>query len=162
MRTILQKSSYERLIGQTVYIEENLKSIQETLLSSKLITSRNVIDCYFKKYIRKVEALFETITVVDDKETRLSSIPFIVLDSSFTLADSNNRVYYCHMTYDNTWDENRSIHQIHFLSETGLKLLLKEEGAKATVNMGSGYMEHKIRSIRIEGGRDENCICVRS
>ncbi len=160
MRTILQKASYERLIGQTVYIEENIKSIEETLLSSKLITSRDDFRYFFKRYIRKVEALFKSITVVDDKEKRLNSIPFIVLDSSFTLTDAKNRVYYCHMTYDNTWDGNRRIHQIHFLSETGLMLLLREEGSKATVNLGSGYLEHRISSIRIEGGRNENRICI--
>jgi transcription elongation GreA/GreB family factor len=148
MRTILQRSSYEKLIGQTVYIEENTPSIQETLDRSKILNSKTDAKLYFEKYIKKVETLFENITVVDDNE-RQNRIPFVVLDSSFTLRDSNDRVYYCHLIYDNTWGGNRNLHQIYFLSETGMALLLKAEGNSVSVNMGNGYSEHKISSIRI-------------
>jgi transcription elongation GreA/GreB family factor len=148
MRTILQRSSYEKLIGQTVYIEENTPSIQETLVRSKILNSKTDAKLYFEKYIKKVETLFENITVVDDNE-RQNRIPFVVLDSSFTLRDSNDRVYYCHLIYDNTWGGNRNLHQIYFLSETGMALLLKAEGNSVSVNMGNGYNEHKISSIRI-------------
>jgi transcription elongation GreA/GreB family factor len=148
MRTILQRSSYEKLIGQTVYIEENTPSIQETLVRSKILNSKTDAKLYFEKYIKKVETLFENITVVDDNE-RQNRIPFVVLDSSFTLRDSNDRVYYCHLIYDNTWGGNRNLHQIYFLSETGMALLLKAEGNSVSVNMGNGYSEHKISSIRI-------------
>ena len=148
MRTILQRSSYEKLIGQTVYIEENTASIQETLVRSKILNSKTDAKLYFEKYIKKVETLLENITVVDDNE-RQNRIPFVVLDSSFTLRDSNDRVYYCHLIYDNTWGGNRNLHQIYFLSETGMALLLKAEGNSVSVNMGNGYNEHKISSIRI-------------
>lgn len=148
MGTIIQRSSYEKLIGETVYIEENMPSIQETLVKSKILTSKTDARLYFEKYIKKVEALFEDITVVDDNE-RLNRIPFVVLDSSFTLRDSNDRVYYCHLIYDNTWGGNRHLHEIYFLSETGMTLLLKEEGSTVTLNMGNGYLEHTISSIRI-------------
>jgi len=148
MRTILQRSSYEKLIGQTVYIEENIPNIQDAIEKSKMLTSKTDAKLYFEKYIKKIEALFENITVVDDNE-RQNRIPFVVLDSSFTLRDSNDRVYYCHLIYDNTWGGNRNLHQIYFLSETGMALLLKAEGNSVSVNMGNGYSEHKISSIRI-------------
>lgn len=148
MRIILQRSSYEKLIGQTVYIEENMPGIQETLVRSKILTSKTDAKIYFEKYIKKLEALFEEITIVDDKD-RSNRIPFVVLDSSFTLRDINNRVYYCVLTCDNTWRGNSNLHQIYFLSETGMTLLLKSEGDSVSVNMGNGYHEHKISSIRI-------------
>lgn len=148
MKTLLQKSSYEKLIGQTVYIEENMPSIQETLVESKILTSETDARLYFEKYIKKVEALFQNITIVDYHE-RINRIPFVVLESSFTLRDSNDRVYYCRLIHDNTWGGNRHLHEIYFLSEIGMTLLLKAEESTVTLNMGIGYLEHKISSIRI-------------
>lgn len=127
MRTILQRSSYEKLIGQTVYIEENLSNIQESLVKNKILTSKESAEFFFSNYIKKVESLFEETTVVDE-EDRLNRIPFVVLESSFTLSDIKNKVYYCHLTHDITWDRNRNLHQLYFLSEAGLTLLSKQEG----------------------------------
>lgn len=148
MSIVLQKTSYEKMIGQTVYIEENMPHIQETLVKSKMLNSKTDVQLYFEKYIKKVEALFEEIVAIDGFD-RSNRIPFIVLDSSFTLRDAKNRVYYCHLSYDNTWNGKENLRQIYFLSETGLILLSKEEGSLVNVNMGHGYIEHKISSIRI-------------
>jgi transcription elongation GreA/GreB family factor len=148
MNTTLQRLSYEKLIGQIVYIEENLSSILEDLIRSGILPSKTEAQIYFEKYIKKVEAMFEGITIVDDKDCP-NRIPFVVLDSSFTLRDINNRVYYSHLTYENVWGGIGNLYQIYFLSEAGIALLLKAEGDSISVNMGSGYLEHKISSIRI-------------
>jgi hypothetical protein len=148
MSTVIQRTSYEKLIGQTVYIEENMPAIQEAAFGSRLMTSRAAIRLYFEKYINKVEALFRDVTVVDDSDG-LNRIPFIVLGSSFTLRDRDRRVYYCHLTHDNTWEDSRNLRQLYFLSETGFSLLMREEGAVAAVNMGSGRLEHQVGPISI-------------
>jgi hypothetical protein len=148
MRTILQRESYEKLIGQIVYIEENMQNFQDALIKSKLLATRTDARLYFENYIKKVEALFEDISITMDRE-RQNRIPFIVLGSSFTLCDINNRVYYCHLAYDNLTGESRSLHQIYFLSEAGITLLSKSDGSTVTVNMGKGYLRHKISSVRI-------------
>jgi len=148
MEAFLQKSSYEKLILQMVYIEENTEAIQEAIMESGLGTSKADIELYFEKYIKRIEALLKEIHIAGHGE-RLNRLPFVVLDSSFTLRDANNKVYYCHLSNDNNWEENRNLHQIYFLSETGLTLLLKKEGRSVHVDMGNGHMEHTISSIRI-------------
>jgi hypothetical protein len=148
MQAFLQKTSYEKLIRQMVYIEENMQEIQDAIIQSGIGTSAADVRLFFEKYIERTEALIRE-TAVTDRGERLNRIPFIVLDSSFTLRSADNRTFYCHLTSDNEWEGKKSLLKIYFLSETGLSLLLKKENGTVNVNLGSGYMDHGISSVRI-------------
>ncbi|MDD5016517.1 MAG: hypothetical protein PHO15_00280 [Eubacteriales bacterium] len=153
MKILLHKSSYEKLIKQVLYIEENMDGLLDTCLRNEDFSSAEKARRFFMNYINRIESLFKELQVVDNMKTQIDSqvnlLPFIVVDSHFTLSDKENRRYFCHLSYDNIWDRKNPTVQLFFLSETGLRLLSKEGGHTVYVDIGLGASKYTISSIRI-------------
>lgn len=153
MKVILSKTGYEQLIKQLIIVEENINDITNVIIQNGIFHTKSEGLQFFKKYIRKVETLFEELEVVKDMDfrsrTKANLLPFIVLGCHFTLCDETERRYYCHVCSDNTWDRKSPYIPIYYLSKSGINLLSKETGESVYVDIGNGMKEYTINSIMI-------------
>lgn len=149
----MQRSAHEKLISQVLFIEENIDYMQDMGLENKAFSTKEDIRLFFNDYIKKTEMLFEEIYIDNSDHPKanehLNHLPFIVLDSWFTLCDKDNRFTYGYLSRDNVWDGRKDIYQLYFLSEAGLALLLKEVGSIVHINIGKGYADYKITSVKM-------------
>jgi hypothetical protein len=148
----LKKQSYEKLIRQLIFVEENRAEIISMLLNKKLFLSKTGIQKYLKGYIHAVESILADIVIVDeiqDFSNANTILPFIVIESNFTLADKNNINHYCHLASDIYEETAEIIQNIYTFSETGLELLMKEERSSCIIDLGNGLEEYTINSIRM-------------
>ena len=149
----LKKQPYEKLIQQLIFLEENSEDIKETLVSEKLFSSKSDVQKYLKGYINKIESVIGHVVIVNSADdfpaANKNSFPFIVIGSSFTLKDRNNNNYYCSLTSD-LYENAAGISQsIYAFSAFGFNLLLKEKDEYCSVNLGGGFEEYLINSIRL-------------
>ncbi len=153
MRLRFERAPYEKLIQQIVYMEEYINDIASRAAEAKLFRTEKRAQWFFEEYIGEVESLFRQAEIIDDARTEskngLNSLPFIVLDSSFILVDSKNRLCFCHMAYDVMAERKRSVNNIYFLSGAGRALLLKKEGESVKTNLGNGPKEYTVNSINM-------------
>lgn len=149
----LDRASYENLIKQIVFIEENIEGICRAAAATGFFASAAAAEEFFNEYIGKVESLFKDIKIVEKEALRLSAgqdgLPFIVLDSSFTLAGADTREY-CHLSPE-VWRKGKGpVKHLYFLSDAGLKLLLKQQGESVETDIGEGIAEYRVGSISIK------------
>lgn len=148
----LKKSAYEKLIKQLIFIEENKEDLEGLLINNGLFDSRSDIQKYFRYYMKKVESILTHAVTIDDCEDfsmNRNILPFIVLDSCFTLKDKNGKNYYCYLTSDIYEKAPGIFHNIYAFSESGLDLLMKEKTDLCFVDLGNGFKEYVINSIKM-------------
>jgi hypothetical protein len=149
----LNKTAFEKLIGQLILIEENKSDIEHFLLQNKLFYSRPDIRKFFKMYMQKVESLLSDVVIINDckdfSTLHGNRLPFLVIDSCFTLKDKCNNNHYCHLTGDIYVNASGIFKNIYAFSESGLELLMKEEKDLCSVDLGNGFGEYRINSIRM-------------
>lgn len=150
----LKKQPYEKLIKQLIFLEENSEDIKKALVSDKLFASKSDVQRFFKAYTSKIESIFAHVVIINDSDdfpaVHKKLFPFIVIDSSITLKDKNNNNYYCRLTCDIYENAAGIYHNIYAFSESGINLLLKEKGEMCSVNLGGGFEEYLINSIRLD------------
>ncbi len=149
----LIRASYEQMIKQLIYIDENRKDITDTLLANKLFLSKSGAHKYLKGYVHAVEAILADISVVeqicDFSGMRNGFLPFVIIDSDVTLTDKNSEAYCCHLTSNIYEQSSGSARMIYAFSESGLELLLKENDATCIMDIGKGYGEYTIHSVKV-------------
>ena len=145
----LKKESYEKLVKQLIFIDENKDEIKEELLNKKIFLSKSVAQNFLKGYVNAIESIFANISVVDNDLFLIdkNQMPFIIINSNFTLVDKNNLNYYCHLTTDIYEQASGIIINIYAFSELGIELLLKEKGTACNLNLGNEICEYRINSI---------------
>lgn len=124
----------------------------DMLLNKKLFFSKPGTQKYLKSYIHTVESILADIVIVDeirDSSDTNTMLPFIIIESDFTLVDKNNINYCCHITSDIYEEASGISKNIYAFSETGLELLMKEECSSCIVDLGNGFGEYMINSIKI-------------
>jgi hypothetical protein len=109
---------------------------------------------FFGEYIGKVESLFKDSKIVEKEDfrsdTKMGILPFIVLDSSFTLTGGGRGRDFCHLSYEISRDSTTPVKHIYFLAEAGLTLLLKQAGERVQTDIGEGLAEYKVGSITLK------------
>jgi transcription elongation GreA/GreB family factor len=134
-------------------MEENLSYITSRAAEAKLFRTEKRAKWFFEDYIGEVESLFREAEIIDDavakSDARLNCLPFIVLDSSFTLIDSKKRVKFCHMAYDPLLECKDNENNVYFLSAAGRALLLKRPGEDLRADLGNGLADYTVNSIKI-------------
>lgn len=135
-----------------VYIDENIEGIAQRAADAKLFVTQKRALWFFKEYMSDVESLFRRAEILEDNmnpDTHVNSLPFITLDSNFTLTDIKGRIAFCHMTYDLLSDRHRNVKEVYFLSPAGRALLWKEAGDYVRADIGAGLSDYKINSIQV-------------
>lgn len=149
----LKKHSYESLIQQLIFLEENSRDIEQTLVNGNIFPSGQEVQRFLKKYAKKVESVFAHVQIVngtdDFSSFNKNLFPFIVIGSCFTLRNSSNHNFYCRLTSDIYENASGISHNIYAFSRSGLSLLLKEKDEYCTVDLGGGMNEYVINSIRL-------------
>ncbi len=149
----LEQASYEKLIRQLIYIDENINEIAAQAEAARFFSTGKRAKWFFEEYIGRVESLFRETEIAEkggEKDVYINSLPFIVLDSIFTLIDAKKRIRLCHMTHDPLSESKKSAIEIYFLSEAGCALLMKRTGEKALMDIGKGFLKYKVNSIYMD------------
>ncbi len=149
----LKKQSYEKLIKQLIFLEENSGDITEALLKDQLFASEIEIQKFLREYANKVESVIAHVVIVngagDLSVIHQNLFPFVVIDSCFTLKDRSNNNYYCRLTPIPHENAVGISHNIYAFSLSGLRLLLREKNDLCSVDLGGGYEEYLVNSIRL-------------
>lgn len=154
MSLAMQREQYENLIKQIVYLEENISEISREAADAGYFASEAAAGEFFGEYVGKVESLFKDLKIVEKEafrgDTKLNRLPFIVLDSSFTLTRGGSVRDFCHLSYEIYRDSKCPVKHIYFLSEAGIALLLRQSGERVQTDIGEGLCEYIVGSITIK------------
>ena len=148
MNAQLNKAAYEKLINQVIFVEENINDIVDGAMESGRFSSRFVAQRFFQRYIGTIEALFPNISVIEEKSVlNMNRLPYITLDSQFTLFDKSSARFFCHLSMEYDWDRNNANIPVYFLSAAGIDLLCKRPRAIVCTDIGMGAQDYTIGSI---------------
>lgn len=140
----LTRQSYEKLIKQLIFIDENQTEIGAAAQEFVQPGSRR----FLKDYIRAVESILADIEIVE-YNPGAASLPFVLIGSDFVLTGQDRTGHDCHITADLYEQPAAKTRNIYAFSEIGLELLMKTESESCVVNLGHGWGEYTVHSIRM-------------
>jgi hypothetical protein len=146
----LKRHSYEQLIRQLIFIDENKTDIINVLLNKKQFFSKSGVQKFLKDYVTAIESLLANINALNDNNLDLNDcLPYIIIGSDFTLIDTFNIKRFCHLSSDLYRKDFGITKNIYAFSETGLELLMKKKDEKCFLDFGNGISEFRVNSISL-------------
>lgn len=151
-RILLTKPIFEWLIEHLVYMEENIEELVNFYYPYPSIEQEN-LKKFFKKYIRKIEAVLEKIEVINSMDkfrytNYLNEFPFVIIGSHVNVIDLSNKsnTYY---KIIHPLEQSKRKSEITYFSDLGKALILKEANHEVVINTPSELQSFKIMSIKL-------------